>query len=311
MKITLSAFADEAGNSLFDQISALKKNRIFYLELRNIDGCNVADLTHSQAQQIKRALALEGIFVSSIGSPIGKIKMTDDYEEHLAKFKNTLSLCKIFGCDKMRVFSFYTKTPEKDREEILRRLTELSAMAKSEGVLLCLENEKELYGNTIERVQDILDNIPQLGYVFDPANFVQSNQNIREAIDKLLPRANYVHLTDVVANTGEMVPAGQGSCMIEEIVRSYDRDVFMTVEPHLMEFDGYASIDPTVMKTRFSYSSLKESFAVACDAVKGILRKAGYVENNRGWQIKAEKINSNFVSSENNFAHSRIIGVGD
>lgn len=283
MKIVLSAFADEAGSRLFDQIEALRENGIPFLEIRNVDGVGVADLSVEQAQNIKQALSVEGIGISSLGSPIGKVNVSDDYDAHIAKFENALLLCKILGCKMMRIFSFYTTTPEQDRDEIIQRLCVMVKKAEKENILLCLENEKELYGDTIDRVQDLLENVPKLGYVFDPANFVQCEQDIEKAIEILLPRATYVHIKDVDRVSGEMVPPGQGDCMIEKIVRSLNKDTFMTVEPHLKMFDGYSKIDPTVMKTRFSYPSLHSSFSAACNALKTILKEAGYSEKNRVW----------------------------
>lgn len=298
MKIVLSAFADEAGSRLFDQIEALRKNGIPFLEIRNVDGSGVADLSVEQAQNIKRALSVEGIGISSLGSPIGKVNVSDDYDAHIAKFEKALLLCKIFGCKMMRIFSFYTKTLEQDRDEIIQRLCVMVKKAEKENILLCLENEKELYGDTIDRVQDLLENVPKLGYVFDPANFVQCGQDIEKAIEILLPRATYVHIKDVDRVSGEMVPPGQGDCMIEKIVRSLNKDTFMTVEPHLMMFDGYSKIDPTVMKTRFSYPSLRSSFSAACNALKTILKEAGYSEKNRVWDNQGNKKKETWQNKE-------------
>ena len=48
--LQLCAFADEAGNSLAEQIAALQRNRIPNLELRSIDGKNVLDFTEDEAR---------------------------------------------------------------------------------------------------------------------------------------------------------------------------------------------------------------------------------------------------------------------
>ena len=43
-KFALSAFADEAGSSLAEQIAALKANDIDYIEPRNIDKTGILDI---------------------------------------------------------------------------------------------------------------------------------------------------------------------------------------------------------------------------------------------------------------------------
>lgn len=48
-KIILSAFADEAGESLTEQIAALGENNIPYIELRGVNGKNISDHTPEEA----------------------------------------------------------------------------------------------------------------------------------------------------------------------------------------------------------------------------------------------------------------------
>ena len=45
MSIRLCAFADEAASDRAGQIQALRENRISLLEIRGVDGVNIADLT--------------------------------------------------------------------------------------------------------------------------------------------------------------------------------------------------------------------------------------------------------------------------
>ena len=78
--IRLCAFADEADASLRGQIAALKKNGIGLIELRGINGTNISKITEDEARKYKSELDEGGISVWSIGSPIGKIKITDDLD---------------------------------------------------------------------------------------------------------------------------------------------------------------------------------------------------------------------------------------
>ena len=77
--IKLCAFADEAGDSLADQIKAMQENGIGLLELRSIDKKNVTKFTNEEVKEYKKQLDDAGIGVWSIGSPIGKVKIEDDF----------------------------------------------------------------------------------------------------------------------------------------------------------------------------------------------------------------------------------------
>ena len=55
-KFVFSAFADEAGASLDEQISALKGNGIHYIEPRNIDNKCIVDFTDEELRAAKMTL---------------------------------------------------------------------------------------------------------------------------------------------------------------------------------------------------------------------------------------------------------------
>ena len=82
--IRISAFADEASSSIDEQIVALKRNRLFSLEIRNVDGTNVSDITLQKASEVRKKLDDAGLEIWSVGSPIGKIDIINDsYETHI------------------------------------------------------------------------------------------------------------------------------------------------------------------------------------------------------------------------------------
>ena len=53
-RFVLSAFADEAGSSLDEQIKALKRNGIGYIEPRNINGKPILTLTDEELIEVKK-----------------------------------------------------------------------------------------------------------------------------------------------------------------------------------------------------------------------------------------------------------------
>lgn len=120
----LSAFADEGGNTIYEQIDALKANSITHIEPRGIDGVNIADYSSAQTKELKKILDDNGIGVSSIGSPFGKIQLKDDFNVHMEKFKQTVENACILGTQYIRMFSFYYDgyTAEEARDPVFERL---------------------------------------------------------------------------------------------------------------------------------------------------------------------------------------------
>ena len=106
--IKIYAFADEASPNIDEQIAALKRNGLQGLEIRNVDGVNISDITLEKAKEVKQKLSSNGLITWSVGSPIGKIDIEkDDFKAHLEKLKRTLEIADILESKNIRMFSFY------------------------------------------------------------------------------------------------------------------------------------------------------------------------------------------------------------
>ena len=84
----------------------LKKLGIGYFEPRGIDGKNIANLLDSEVAALKEKMEREGIKVSSIGSPIGKIRLDEDFEAHFERFRRVVEIAKMLDARYIRMFSF-------------------------------------------------------------------------------------------------------------------------------------------------------------------------------------------------------------
>ncbi len=276
--IELSAFADESDMNIIGQIDALKRNNIPYIELRWINDENVSALDLEKAKEYQKMFEENGIKVWSIGSPIGKIKITDDFEEHKNILRHTCKVAKIFKCNKIRIFSFFESY--ESEQLVYDYLTEMVKIAEEEHVNLYHENEKFIFGDTVERVLNIMQNVQGLKYVYDPANYIEVNEDTDYAIKTLHSKTDYFHIKDVISATGELVPAGYGDGKIDEIVKLICDDKVLSIEPHLAIFKGYNEIDGTEMKNKFKFNSNQEAFDAAVKALKNVLNSAGYKEEN-------------------------------
>lgn len=271
MKFRLAAFADEADNSLDGQIAAMTENGIEYLEIRGVDGENISDITADKARDIRTRLDAAGILVWSLGSPFGKLGITEDFEAHLEKFKRGLELSDILGAKHIRIFSFYVPHDNVGRysDEVMRRLEKFLEAASGSGITLCHENEKGIYGDNAERCLEIHMNFPKLRAVFDPANFVQCGQETVSAWELLSPYVEYLHIKDALAD-GSVVPAGKGIGNIPHILGKYHGEV-LTVEPHLSVFDGFEKLEQgEITERKYCYPDSRTAFAAAVNALKEI-----------------------------------------
>ena len=290
-KFILSAFADEAGTSLDEQIAALKRNDIGYIEPRNINGKPILTLTDEELAHVKSELDKNGIKVNSLGSPIGKYPITEPFEKHLVDFNRALEVCKALGTDKMRMFSFFTKQDEltKYRAEVLARLNEMCRIAKEHSIILCHENESEIYGQNPEEMLDLMTNVEGLKGIFDPANYRMNGCDVMAGIDATLVNLAYLHIKDAIYESQIIVPAGDGEGKIAEILdivnEATDDVVYLTLEPHLFLFDAYKLIDNHELKGKYTFSNNSESFDFAVNALKNLLIENGYKKDeNNVWK---------------------------
>ncbi len=273
MQFHIHSFADEAGAGLSAQIAAMKRNGHEGLEIRNLGGRNVTELSEKEAAEVAKALADEGLRVWSVGSPIGKIGIHDDFPAHLELFRHTLELAAIFGAEAFRLFSFYIpkgEDPALYREEVIERLGRLCDLGRPYGIALCHENEKGIYGDLAPRCLELHRALPGLSAVFDPANFIQCGQETLSAWELLAPYVKYLHIKDALEN-GVVVPAGAGLGHVAEIVRAYaaqgGRD--LTLEPHLNQLTGTGmQIEKELLG--LSYPDADAAFDAACAALAGI-----------------------------------------
>lgn len=267
----LSAFVDEIDRDLPAQMQGLEEQGIAHAELRSVWGTNALDLSEEQLAHVKRELDAHGIRVSCLGSPIGKIKITDSFEPHLVRFQRALDTARVFETQFIRIFSFFVPegvTHADCREETLRRMKTLTEWAEKAGVVLLHENEKHIYGDTAERCAEILKycNSPHLRAAFDPANFVQCGERpVTESYAALKDYIDYVHIKDAMLDSGRVVPPGEGDGEVPELIallRDRGYDGFLSIEHHLRRagrFEGYSGAD---------------LFRTAAHALKGILRTA-------------------------------------
>ncbi len=246
-----SGFADEISTDLDEQIKTLKEINIKYMELRSVDKINVADFTEDFAKEVKSKLDANGIKVSAIGSPVGKINITDSFEEHFEKYKHVVKLAKIFDTKYIRMFSFYIDkeaNPDDFEDEVMDRLSKFIEYAKETDIILLHENEKGIYGDNDIRCKKIFDKLycENFRCTFDPANFVQCGCDTAKAFDILSDYIEYMHIKDARYDNGLVVPPGKGDGQIKTLMEKLSAknySGFISLEPHLKKFAGLEALE--------------------------------------------------------------------
>lgn len=252
-------------------MDVLASEGISHIEFRGVWGKNVLKLTDEEAARVKERLRARGFKISSIGSPIGKIKITDPFAPHLEDFKRAIHLAHFFEAPYIRIFSFFIpaeEDPASYRDEVMNRLGQITKLAEQEGVTLLHENESHIYGDTGERCRDILETIGSatLQCAFDPANFVQCKvQPMMEAYPLLESHIAYIHVKDAIRESGKIVPSGDGDGQLRELVAALKARKFagfMSLEPHLQAaktFQGFSGPDLFVVAIRALKKLLTEA----------------------------------------------------
>lgn len=252
----VSCFADEIDPSVDKQTALLKELGIGWIEFRSGDGKGVADYTEKEAEALMRRLSADGIRISAVGSPIGKIDITADFAPHFETYRHVVELAGILDTPFIRMFSFFIprgQEPDSCRDEVMRRMDSMVEYAARRNVVLLHENEKEIYGDTAERCLELMKAFygEHFRCTFDFANFVQCGQNTLEAYDMLRPFLSYIHIKDALWESGDVVPAGEGDGNVAEILSRLDREGysgFLSLEPHLADFAGLKALEKEAKK---------------------------------------------------------------
>jgi sugar phosphate isomerase/epimerase len=238
----LSGFADEISAEVTEQCQTLLQLGIHNIEIRSAWGTNVLDLDEGQLCEVSSLLADHNLAVSSIGSPIGKIYLDEDFTGHLERMRHAAEVARRLNAPYIRIFSFFMRPgidPDSCRDEVLRRVAAFTQIAETYKVTLIHENEKDIYGDTPERCRDLVESIASdyLRATWDPANFVQVGCTpYRDGYELLRPYLVYLQIKDALAATGAVVPAGHGDGQVRETIRALRADGFdgfFSLEPHL------------------------------------------------------------------------------
>ena len=222
--ILLSGFADEAANekTLDQQFSALAALGMRYLSIRFVDAGsgvkNVMALDAHEIAAVKQKLQEYGLSVSSLGSPLGKVKLCDvddgtttpyrAFAEYIKEeVPRACDLTNQFGAKLIRGFSFYHPKDSELEEHVAQATDQVGQIAdvcKQHGLTYGLEVEANLIGqngSVLARMHESIAN-DALVLIFDGGNLVTQGYSKDEIFQQYLdmkPGLGWLHIKDFLA----------------------------------------------------------------------------------------------------------------
>ena len=220
-QVILTGFADEAANhkTAVEQFAAFAAVGLQYYSIRFIDVGNgvknVMKLTRTEVTKIRHLEDEYGLNVSSLGSPLGKVKLrnVDDGTENryvpFARYlKNDVQkacdLAHAFETKLIRGFSFYHPRGSDPVDHLPQAVEQLSRIAEAchrSDLTFGLEIEANLVGQTGQLLAEIHRRVnhPALVLIFDAANIVTqgfSTDEVYRQYESMRRGLGWIHVKD-------------------------------------------------------------------------------------------------------------------
>ncbi len=315
-RIILSGFADEAANqkTTTQQFAAFAALGLQYFTLRFIDAGNGIKnamlLDDVEIAAINELRCEYGLRVSSLGSPIGKVKLCDvddgtanryvPFAEYLANdVQRACNLAHAFNTKLVRGFSFYHPkgtTAEQHVSQAADQLGQIARLCEKNGLIFGLEVEANLVGQTGQLLAEIHRQVASesLVLIFDGANLVCQGMTPDQVFAEYLamkPGLGWLHIKDYrhsfaagrithvdEASLKNFVPAHLGDTGHEAILRDLAADL-PALEQNLQSkgIDGvFFDLEPHVKGGgQFGGFSGPDGFGVALRSLCHVLDYVG------------------------------------
>ena len=258
-QVLISGFADEGpvDKKAEVQLTMLAALGMSYYSLRFVDAGqgikNVMQLTRREIARLRKLHREFGVQVSSVGSPIGKVKLLDvedgsanayiPFDKYLKKdVQRAVDLAGEFETRLIRGFSFYHprgEDPADYVDQAAERLGKIVEICRKGGAIFGLEVEANLIGQNgrlLHQLDKLVDH-PNLCLIFDGGNLSSQNFTPVETIAEyraMKAGIGWMHIKDYKIDSAlkwqgfvdeerlkNFVPADEGDSGHEEILRDF------------------------------------------------------------------------------------------
>lgn len=297
------AVTDELDDDLERAVSIARDLGMTQVELNQLWGQNVAELSETEVARAERILSTAEVRVIAIDPPcfkpcaldhlpVGHVAEDPEVARHLELLERALTLARRFDAPFVRVFSFRRSgivglgnpsprppdggpIPEEMLDRIAEGLREAARRAEEAGLTLILENVRSCWGNTGVNTAAILEAVDStaLRALWDPANdFVSGGVPYPDGYEAVRPHLRHVHLKDArvmdaAAGLTAWARIGEGEIDYQGQIRALLEDAYpgiLALETHWRPAGGSAE-----SASRQSFAGLMTLVDEARDSASG------------------------------------------
>jgi len=264
----LSGIADEAGKDLATQIRAHKELGWNAIDLRTVDGKNVAgELSDRDFDAVADCVLENGMEVPCFASALGNWSrnITDDFAVDVQELKTAIPRMQRLGTKFIRTMSWKGEGVSVDEwgDETVRRYGELVKIAEDGDIYLAHENCSGWAALSAENTLRLCEEAgsDHVVALLDMGGLVAHGIEVRPFYEAVKNRIGYIHIKDCRKNpeggkSQDYAYAGEGDGLVWEIMKDMAEagyDGAVAIEPHVAHLIHDESSDPDPQKRYESY----------------------------------------------------------
>ena len=245
----LTGIADEAGGDISSQVRAHKKLEWDHIELRLVDGKNVAgELADPEFERLCAVLESENMHVAGFASRIGNWSrhIGADFQTDIDDLKVSIPRMERLKTRNIRIMSWTGDGVEHHQwfQTAVKRLKELARIAADGGIYLCHENCEGWGGLSAGHMLDLREAVghPHFLLLYDLGNTVSHGLEPELFFETIRHNFDYIHIKDARMNpeggrSREYTVCGEGDARLREILSRIiledGYDGVLSIEPHV------------------------------------------------------------------------------
>ena len=250
----LSVITDEIGETLEEQIKALLKTKIRYVELRKINNKYLFNFSKHELKKIGKMFDRYNIKVSTICSPIGK--KISDINECKKILKKYIKISDIFNNKYIRIFGGFGSSYDSNCDA----LNQLDKLVEGSDKILLLENEPNIFGNNLAVCNKLIIGKNNIKLNYDIENSVIQGYSIFDEYEQCKNNINNIHLRNYSKKNEKYTDFTDGDIEIKKFILCLVKDNyngFLSIESHLPMNNTNSTKEELFLKV---YESLRKIF---------------------------------------------------
>ena len=245
----ITGISDESGKDINSQIKAHKVLGWDHLELRLVNGKNIAgELSDTEFDEVVQAVEDNDMKVAGFSSAIGNWArpVTGDFGLDISDLKVSAGRMNRLKTKNIRIMSWVGDGVDEGiwKAEAIKRCKELAKIAEDTGITLLHENCTGWGGLSAQNMLEIHDAIdsPAFKLLYDLGNVICYGMDPVEFFDTIRNHISYVHIKDAKANPAggkseDFAYCGKGDALIQKLLSTIiledGYDGCISIEPHV------------------------------------------------------------------------------